>query len=325
MKIVITGSLGHISRPLAEELIKNGHQVTVISSKPNKQEAIKALGAEAAIGSIEDVNFLTNVFKGADAVYTMLPPYPFRTNPDFEYKPYTAKIVTNYVQAINSAGVKRVVHLSSVGAHLAEGSGLLIFHHIAEETLKGLSKNVSLTLMRPVGFYYNLYDFIDSIKGKGFLESFIGKMVTMINYGLWGYLKGQRGLILSNYGGNDRMPWVSPKDIAEAIAGELTKATGVLNIRYVASEELTCNEVARTLGEAVGKPYLKWGTITDKQMLDALIKYKLPRALAGDITTMNAAMHSGVLFEDYYKHVPALGKVKLKDFAAEFAKKYHQS
>ena len=33
MKITITGSLGHISNPLAKELIENGHSVTIISSK----------------------------------------------------------------------------------------------------------------------------------------------------------------------------------------------------------------------------------------------------------------------------------------------------
>ena len=33
MKITITGALGHISKPLAKELIDNGHSVTIISSK----------------------------------------------------------------------------------------------------------------------------------------------------------------------------------------------------------------------------------------------------------------------------------------------------
>lgn len=54
MKIVITGSLGHISKPLAEQLVQQGHNITVISSKPGKQKDIQALGAVAAIGSIED-------------------------------------------------------------------------------------------------------------------------------------------------------------------------------------------------------------------------------------------------------------------------------
>ena len=57
MKIVITGSLGNISKPLTQTLVQKGHLVTVISSKPDRQKDIEALGAKAAIGSIEDVDF----------------------------------------------------------------------------------------------------------------------------------------------------------------------------------------------------------------------------------------------------------------------------
>jgi hypothetical protein len=39
---------------------------------------------------------------------------------------------------------------------------------------------------------------------------------------------------------------------------------------------------------------------------------------------MNAATHTGKLYEDYYKNRPTLGKVKLKDFVKEFATAYHQ-
>ena len=58
MKVVVTGSLGKISRPLAQILVKAGHQVTVVSSKKEKTTEIQALGANAAIGSVEDVAFL---------------------------------------------------------------------------------------------------------------------------------------------------------------------------------------------------------------------------------------------------------------------------
>ena len=77
MKIILTGSLGHISKPLAQELVQKGHAVTVISSKPEKQKDIEALGAAAAIGSVEDVNFLATTFTGSGAVYTMVPPPDF--------------------------------------------------------------------------------------------------------------------------------------------------------------------------------------------------------------------------------------------------------
>ena len=68
MKITLTGSLGHIGKPLTASLVQKGHSITVISSKPDKQKDIEALGATAAIGSLEDADFLAATFKGSDAV-----------------------------------------------------------------------------------------------------------------------------------------------------------------------------------------------------------------------------------------------------------------
>ena len=54
MKIIVTGSLGNVSQPLTRELVRKGHSVTVISSKTERQKEIEALGAKAAIGTLED-------------------------------------------------------------------------------------------------------------------------------------------------------------------------------------------------------------------------------------------------------------------------------
>jgi nucleoside-diphosphate-sugar epimerase len=75
------------------------------------------LGATAAIGTIEDVQFLAETFRGVDAVYTMLPPPNF-TDPKLDLMELCRTLTNNYAQAIQQAGVKRVVHLSSIGAHL---------------------------------------------------------------------------------------------------------------------------------------------------------------------------------------------------------------
>ena len=120
------------------------------------------------------------------------------------------------------------------------------------------------------------------------------------------------------------MPWVSPVDIASAISEELTKEKPApRSVRYVASEVLTCNQIAAIIGKEIGKPYLKWGKVSDKQMLDALKGMKVPESLAKDIVEMNAgSRNDGKLYEDYYRHEPKLGKVKVADFAKEFAAIY---
>lgn len=297
MKIIVTGSLGHISKPLTIELIQKGHDVTVISSKPEKQKDIEALGATAAIGTLENVNFLTTTFAGADAVYCMVPPPINFFDYSLDIIAHYEKLTSNYAQAIQQSGVKRVVHLSSVGAHMEKGNGILVFHYNAENILQTLPSNVAITFMRPVGFYYNLFAFINTIKSQR--------------------------VIASNYGADDKLPWVSPLDIAAAVAEEIVTPLAGRKIRYVASEEITCSEIASILGGAIGKPDLKWLIIPPEQLQSGLIAAGMNPRLAAGFVEMNASMHSGKLYEDYYHNRPTLGKVKMKDFAKEFADVFH--
>ncbi|HVV56013.1 MAG TPA: NAD(P)H-binding protein [Mucilaginibacter sp.] len=298
MKIVLTGSLGHISRPLAERLVKEGHEVTVISSKPERREEIEAIGAIPAIGTMEDAGFLTSAFTGADAVYCMEAPGHF-FDPNFDLMAHIDMLGHNYAQAIQRSGVKRVVHLSSIGAHTNKGNGILAFHYNMEQILNALPADIAITFMRPVGFYYNLFSFISTIKTQG--------------------------VMASNYGDNDRDPWVSPLDIADTIAERIVKPFEGRTVRYIASDELTCNEVAGILGEAIGKPGLKWILIPDEQMLNSLLAAGMNPAIAKGLVEMNASRRNGILYEDYYRRQPILGKVKMKDFAKEFAAVYNQN
>ena len=320
MKIVVTGSLGNISKPLIIQLIKQGHTVTVISSSLDRKSEIEALGAKSAIGKIEDPEFVKQTFSGQEAAYCMLPPFKFFDDPTLDYKKEASIIAKNYFQAITDAGIKKVIHLSSVGAEKETNTGILIFHHIVEKELKKLPSDIALTHIRPVSFDYNLYAFTEMIKGEGFLAGFVGKLFTLRYYGLKGLLKGYSGIILSNYGANDVIPWVSPIDIAAAIAEEFEGTESGRKVKYVACEELTCQEVASIIGKAVGKPFLKWVLISDKQMTKALKQYGAPESLANEVTEMNKTMHDGSLFEDYYKNKPKTrGKVKMTGFAEEFA------
>ena len=46
--------------------------------------------------------------------------------------------------------------------------------------------------------------------------------------------------------------------------------------------------------------------------------------VATGLVEMNAGMNNGVLYEDYYRNQPTLGKVKLAEYAKEFAAVYNQ-
>jgi uncharacterized protein YbjT (DUF2867 family) len=296
MKIVVTGSLGNISRPLTVELLQKGHTVTVISSNAQKQQDIEALGATAAIGSLEDVDFLAATFTGADAVYVMVPPNNY-FDQNLDLLAYYRRLGENYAAAIKRSRVKHVVNLSTIGANLEKGSGILIGAHHLQNILNELPTDVAIAHMRPTSFYYNLYAYTDSIK-KG-------------------------SIIAANYGGEDIVPWVSPIDIAAAVAEELTTPFSGRKVRYVASEELSCNETARIVGEAIGKTDLKWILVSDEEMLSSLVSAGMNPKIAEGLVEMYRGLHTGYLAEDYYQNKPAvMGKVKLADFAKEFAQAF---
>ncbi|QHS62585.1 NmrA family NAD(P)-binding protein [Chitinophaga agri] len=300
MNIVLTGSLGNIGKPLTQLLIGAGHAVKVISSKVARAEDIQALGATAAIGSMFDVDFLTGTFKGADIVYLMetMEAAGDIFDKTVDFVETICQIGRNYKRAIEQAGVNKVIHLSSVGAHMNSGNGILVFHQKVEGILNQLPADVAIKFMRPTGFYINMFSFIDTIKNTG--------------------------TIISNYGGDNKEPWVSPVDIADVIAAEMETPFEGRKIRYIASDEVSPNEIAKALGEAIGRPDLQWKVITDEQLLEKWLSIGFNEQVARGFIEVQANQGNGLMYEDYYRHKPVLGKVKLADFAKDFAVAYHQ-
>jgi len=300
MKILLTGSLGNIGKPLTENLIEKGHDVTVISSSSERSSAIESLGATSAIGSMFDAEFLTTTFRGADIVYLMetMEAAGDMFDKEVDFIGTIEKIGENYKKAVERSGVKKVVHLSSIGAHTDKGTGILLFHYKVEAILRKLSSDIAIKFIRPVGFYINMFSFINTIKSKG--------------------------AIISNYGGDQKEPWVSPLDIADAISEEMDKPFSGRTVRYVASDEVSPNEIASALGKAIGKPDLEWKVISDEQLLNSWLNIDFNPQVAKGFVEMQASQGNGHLYEDYYNHKPELGKVKLANSAIDFAKAYNE-
>lgn len=292
MKITVTGSLGNISKPLAKQLIAAGHQVTIISSNGDKVKDIEALGAKAAIGSIGDADFLTKAFAGADAVYTMVPPNFAAT----DYRKYVSGSARNYAEAIRKNGITRIVNLSSIGADIDGGTGQISGVHDGEIVLNAL-EGVNIKHIRAGFFYVNFYANIDMIKNLGFISA--------------------------NYGPGTRLVMVHPEDIAAVVAEELQSSFTGKRVRYITSDDRTAGEVASVLGAAIGKPDLQWVEFTDEQALAGMLQAGLPEPIAKNFIEMNNAVGSGILWKDYdAKGNKPAGKIKLEDFAKEFAGRF---
>jgi len=287
--------LGHISKPVVQKLKSSGHSVTVITSNSSKGKEIEALGVAAAVGSVEDRAFLKRAFAGAQAAYLMIPPNWALSGSWIDYQ---KGIIINYIEALRANGIKHVVFLSSIGAHMGKGAGPVDGLSVAEWHLNQL-KDVNVKIVRPSYFFNNLMGMIPMIKNMNIMGS---------NFG-----SSKEKLVLT-----------ATSDIADVVGNELLnlKFKGH-SIRYIASDERHPKEIAEILSKAVGKPGTPWVEFKDEDALNGMIQNGLSKEIASNYATMGAALRTGKMQADYWKNKPALGKVKLENFVKEFAAAYN--
>lgn len=294
MKYTLTGAAGHITKPLAEKLLAAGHDVTVIGRNADNIKPLADKGATAAIGSVENVEFLKKAFAGADAVYLMVPPQ-YAASDIEAYQ----QLGSRYAEAIRANNIKYVVTLSSVGAHLPKGCGPVSGLYLEEQELNKLA-DVNILHVRPGFFYLNFLGSIPMVKGMNIIGG---------NYG-----DGQAKMVFSH-----------PNDIADAIAQALLNLNFKgHSVQYVASDVRTTSDVAKKIGTAIGNRDLPWVGFTDQQALEGMMQAGMPQGMAEKFAEMGNAMREGRMWEDFWKKEPKeFGKTKLEDFAKEFAVAYN--
>jgi uncharacterized protein YbjT (DUF2867 family) len=294
MKYILTGSTGNITKPLATALIEAGHEVTIISSSESRKEEIERLGAKALIGSVLDRTFLINSFLGADAVYLMIPP----TFSVSDWLAYQKEVAENYVAAIKQSGIKNVVQLSSIGAHMGEGAGPIDGLAYLEKQLSSID-GLNVVKLRPSYFYTNFYTMVDMIKHAGVLGSNMGTAT--------------QELVLTH-----------PNDIADAVAKNLLALDFKgQSVEYVSSDVRSFSDIVKALGKAIDKPELPWIAFSDEETLQGMLQSGLPEVFAKSYVQMGKSIREGLIQEDYFtRNEHPHGKIKLEDFAKEFAQVY---
>ena len=293
MRFVVTGAAGHVSKPLTEILLGRKHEVTVIGRNAENVAELKRQGAKVAIGDIQDVHFLTKTFKGADAVYLMVPPMWHAS----DLKKISTEIAEGFSAAITSGGVRNAVFLSSYGAHRLSDAGAISGLGLAEVVLNRL-EDVNVLHLRAGYFYTNLLLSIDLIKNSGFM----GNMFT-IPAGTF--------------------TLVDTDDIALAAADALTKLDFKgHSYKYVVSDESGTDEIASAIGKEIGKPDLKWVRFPPADLKKVLIDFGFAEGAANDYVEMFATLDTGLLFEDYVKVKPKLYNTTIESFAKKFAALY---
>ncbi|MBN2012871.1 NAD(P)H-binding protein [candidate division KSB1 bacterium] len=293
---VIMGSSGNIGKLIATTLLKSGKQVRVISRDMSKVQDLVDQGAESVIGKISNIRLLRDAFKGAKAVYAMIPTNSWTNN----YRAFQNGIARNIARAIETAGVKYVVALSGVGAHLQEKGGIVQGLYDMENRFNDVDA-LNVLYLRPSTFMENLLGQIHSIK--------------------------QLGVMASAVKADLKFSVVATRDIAKAAADRLLRLNfkGAGNIQYILGpRELTYVEIARILGRAIDLPDLQYVELSYSDAKhDMIQRMGTSENVAETMIEYFETMNTGRLFNDVKRTFENTTLTSLEDFAPVFARAYH--
>jgi uncharacterized protein YbjT (DUF2867 family) len=291
-KIAVLGGTGQIGRELTQHLLGRGHEVRAIGRDAAKLSALQAQGAETHSADFLDATALTEAFRGADAVFAMVAPHYGAD----DFGAYQDKAGEAIARAVEKAGVKRLVNLSSIGASEPDGTGPIKGLHRQEKRLNALA-GLSVVHLRPGYFMQNLFWAIHPIKSAGVLPDSI---------------KGDLPLWM-----------VSTSDIARKAADFFDKEfQGQTVFEFGGPKPYTMNEAAAALGKAIGKPDLKYVQISYDDHANAMKGAGMKPSISGLMVEMTRGMNEGKVRATQDMTDEHRGKTTLDSFAAVFAQAY---
>ncbi len=286
----IMGATGNVGGKIAEELLTQGKNVRCIGRSAEKMQPLVEKGAQAAVGNVMDVNFLTEAFKGSTAVFFMIPPNFAAEN----YLSYQKEVIDKGVAAISAAGVKNVVVLSSQGAHMMKGNGVVEGLGVMERKFAEID-GVNVLNLRPAFFMENFMTMIGMIKNAN--------------------MNG------SNLKGDLKFPMIAAKDIATAGASALLALdfTGKSHRDLLGQRDLSMNETTKILGAAIGKPELPYVEFPPEAMKKGIMDMGLNETTAGAMVEYYESLNSGDIHSETTRSAKNTTETPFEEFAKTFA------
>jgi uncharacterized protein YbjT (DUF2867 family) len=222
MKIAVTTPTGHIGNKLANILLDCKSDVTLIARHPEKVKDLASRGAKVIAGEHSDPAVVEQAVRGADALFWLTPSEMTSHDP----------LGTARGMAAAGASVIRkhpdlhVVQLSSAGAFLPSGTGLIIGLCETEEKFRAGGKNIV------------------SLRANEFMENVFFSLPTIIG----------EDSIYTSIPGSVKAPFIATQDIAEVAAEfRLKPIDGHRVVDIVDPQEISLDEWARIAGQSIGK------------------------------------------------------------------------
>lgn len=278
---VVAGVTGHTGKVVAETLLAQSLPVRVIVRDQKKGEAWRAKGAEVAIAELKDVKAMTQALRGAAGAYLLSPPAMEVT----DFDKHGREVAAALKAAIDESGVKHVVFLSSIGAHLASGTGPIMQVRPIEAALGSLKAHVTF------------------LRAGYFMENLLGNLHPM----------KEQGVLPAMFGGERQVEMVATADIGATAAELLRAGTSAPKLVELSGPSTsTLADAAKAFSEALKKP-IALAPVPAAAQVEMLKGFGLNQTWAQGYADMSAALEAKKLV---FEGTPRRGLITLQQFVA---------
>jgi uncharacterized protein YbjT (DUF2867 family) len=217
---VIAGITGNTGAAAAAALLARGKPVRAIVRDERRAAAWAARGVELRHADLTDAESLAQTFEGAAGAYLFAPPL----SEDGEHAALYVAIARAVRTAALRARLPRLVFLSSEGAHIPAGTGVIRSLHLAERELAGAAPR--LTFLRATYFQDNWRSVLPVAAAEGILPTMLGE--------------GKRAM-------------VAAADIGRTAASLLLEESPPAVVNLAGPEDYAPHDVAAAIGAALGR------------------------------------------------------------------------
>jgi len=229
MRIAITGGTGFVGRHLADRLVREGHEVMLVSRRAGDDRVMSAIGQVKCVSSdLSDPTTLAEAFQGCDAVA-----HCAGINRELGSQTYQRVHIEgarNVVEAAHRAGIRRIALMSFLRARPKCGSP----YHESKWAAEGIVRNSQLdyTIVK-AGMVYG--------RGDHMLDHLSHAFYTFPLLATVGF----RQKLIRPLAVDDLMRVLE----AALVGGRLPRMT----VALTGAEELYLSEAARRVADVIGR------------------------------------------------------------------------